>query len=117
MKIKHLLLEVYCDCNSNNGDTEPNFCANGAGWPGSHCFENNCRFLSYTNCSNEIAYAGDTGVVEKLEHFIGFGGEMLPEPYDENQEKKLIDKWRDICILKISEAYEDFMKYKNKNNM
>ncbi|MHC1683049.1 MAG: hypothetical protein AB6733_08890 [Clostridiaceae bacterium] len=112
MKMKHLLLEVYCDCNTNNEENNPKYCANGVGWPGSHCFENSCKFLSYTNCSNEIAYAGDIGVVEKLDHFIGFGGDMTPEPYDKDQEKDLKDKWKEICVRKISEAYEEYMKYK-----
>ena len=105
MKMKHLLLEVYCDCKD---ETKPLYCTHGIGWPGSHCFENNCKYLSYTNCPNEIAYAGTTGVVEKIEHFIGFGGDMYPENCDEESERFLIQKWQEICEEKIAEAYKQF---------
>lgn len=109
--MKHLLLEVYCDCESCN---EPSFCSHGANNPGSHCFENNCKFLSYTNCPNEISYSGDSGIVESVEDYVGFGGDMLPEPYNEENKKMLIKKWKEICISKISQAYNEYMKLKNQ---
>jgi hypothetical protein len=68
--------------------------------------------LSYTYCPNEIAYAGETGVVESLDDFIGFGGEMEPDSNETLERNILITKWKDICIKKISEAYDEYMTFK-----
>lgn len=113
MGMKHLLLEVYCDCGISKGGIKPVYCLNGLNNPGSHCFANGCEFLSYTNATNEIAYAGINGLVERVDDFIGFGGEMEPEVNDEEGRKLLISKWRDICKNKIDEAYDEYMNIKN----
>lgn len=111
--MKHLLLEVYCDCKLEI----PSYCLNDLNStyrPGSHCFENNCKYLSYTDCPNEIAYAGELGIIETLEDFIGFGGEMEPNSNDVEKREFLLTKWRDICRKKISEAHEEYMAFKNR---
>lgn len=114
MIMKHLILEVYCDCQLENGDKLPYYCLNGINNPGSHCFENACKFLSYTDCPHEIAYSGELGIVESSENFIGFGGEMEPESNDISERNVLLSKWNDICVKKISEAYDEYMQFKIK---
>ncbi|HOV28358.1 MAG TPA: hypothetical protein PK566_18635 [Pseudobacteroides sp.] len=112
MGIKHLLLEVYCDCEDDID--EPSFCHRGSNFPGIHCFENNCKFLSYTYCPNEISYSSELGLIESMKDCIGYGGDMLPKPYDEETQKNLVEKWKQICIRKISEAYNEYMNYKKQ---
>lgn len=110
MKYSHLMLEVYCDYNKN--EKTLNFCINGVYNPTAKCFENSCKFLSYTDCENEIAYIGSKGLSE---YDIGFGGAMNPE-IDENfteNEKQLIEIWKSICKNKIDEAYREYMLIKN----
>lgn len=109
MRFKHVLLEVYCDCKKGNKD----HCIKGMKSPGVHCFAENCKFLSYTKCPNEISYSGEEGIVEELDDFVGFGGNMGTEPYNEKVEKELISKWKDICVNKIWEANKEFMEYKS----
>ena len=68
--------------------------------------------MSYTYCPNEIAYAGEKGIVENLDEFIGFGGEMEPDSNEILERSTLLSKWRDICRKKISEAYDEYMIFK-----
>lgn len=110
MGIKHLLLEVYCDCKIEKGHLQPSFCILGANRPGAHCFENVCEFLSYSNCMNEIAYVGEQGIVEKLDDFIAFGVEMEEICNGDIERKRCLKRWREICLKKIAEAYEEYMK-------
>lgn len=120
MGFTHLLMEVYCDCNKKNSD-KPKFCLNGINRPGPHCFENNCKFLSYTECENEIAYVGQKSIVESWEHCVGFGGEMEPDSNsnsnDDQERGVLINKWKEICIKKISEAFDEYMMLKKNNKL
>lgn len=95
MRMKHLLLEVFCGFEDDN-KTIPLHCLSGINHPGSNCFENQCQYLSYTNCPNEIAYAGEKGIVEDFDDCRGFGGEMNPETKDINERKVLLDKWKSI---------------------
>lgn len=119
MIMKHVLLEVYCDCNFENGE-KPLECD----MIGYKCFDNKCRYLSFTYCPNEISYAGANGVVESFDDCIGFGGDMGPEIDDidgnkiplqewEDRESMLVQEWESICKKKITEAYEEYMKFKN----
>jgi hypothetical protein len=116
MGFTHLLMEVYCDCNKKNSD-KPKFCLNGINKPGSHCFENNCKFLSYTECANEIAYVGHDSIVESWDQCVGFGAEMEPDSKDEQERENLINKWKEICIKKISEAHDEYMVLKKSNKL
>ena len=85
MKIKHLLIECFCNYDYKNKKTK---------------------------CPNEIAYTNENGVVEKETDFIGFGNEMEENCiYDKNI---LIKKWTEICREKINEAYEEYMNNKDK---
>ena len=76
MKMKHLIIEGFCDADENRS-TYP---CGGALKFGVHCFE--CSKFSYTFCPNEIAVSDSEGIVEE---WIGFGGEMEPD----EQEKKM----------------------------
>lgn len=104
--MRHLLLEVYCDA-PNEGPI-PDYCVYGPGYPGSHCFGENCMYVSCTSCPNELAYVGPTGLVEKFHHCAGFGGNMYPENIDKEIESFLIKKWEEICVKKIEEAVQEF---------
>jgi hypothetical protein len=119
MSFVHLLLEVYCSFENRNDKSSnlPSFCGKGANNCGYHCFENACPFVSYTNCSNEIAYVGEEGEVKDNDSWVGFGGEMEPIDYDEKKRLELLNVWERICKKKIDEAYEDFMIYKNKKEL
>lgn len=111
----HLLLEVNCsygwfgEANCNI----PDFCKKGVKRPGYHCLENDCPFRTFTYADNEICYAGELGEVPSDEHWIGFGGEMDSHDNDERSKKELVSLWETICIKKVQEAYEEFMKLKN----
>lgn len=108
MKMKHILLECFCDCEDKN---EKLPCYERNGQLGIYCFQCGCKYLSYTKCPNEIAYANEEGVVENELDSVGFGGDM--DGNDDNETKVLIDKWHEICRKKIDEAYEEYMNYKN----
>ena len=109
MKMKHVLLEIYCNCNTESENEKP-ICCNGIG---NGCMENNCKYLSYTNCPYEIAFAGCTGVIESFDDCIGFGGEMEPETNNSSEREMLLKEWKSICKKKIDEAYDEYMKFKN----
>ena len=111
MNMKHLLLEVYCDCSQKE---KPAYCLKVGGEIGIHCFSNQCKNLSYTYADHEIAYASDFGVVEQLNDWIGFGGDMEPENLDETKRNELICEWKNICKKKIKEAYKEYMEIKDK---
>lgn len=107
MRMKHILVEGYCDkdnpsninpCNENNKEL------------GIHCLS--CKNFSYTICPNEIAYANEDGVVENLEDFVGFGLEM--DVNDEKEHNQMISKWHSICKTKIAEAYNEYMEIRKK---
>ncbi|URZ05407.1 hypothetical protein [Clostridium felsineum] len=108
MIMKHVLLEMYCKCNTEK--EKPNYCD----VIGHNCIHHNCKYLSTTCCPNEIAFAGSTGVVESFDDCIGFGGEMEPETLDSSEYGVLLSKWKEICKKKIDEAYDEYMEFKNK---
>lgn len=112
MKMKHLLLEAYCNCEESDISK---CCTEGKNQIGIHCFECKCEFLSYTYCPNELAYASKDGVVVDENSFIGFGGEMDAnldsKDYDSVREDN-ISLWKKICIQKIAEAYDEYMSKK-----
>lgn len=108
MTMRHLLLEVFCD-HDKERNKDPQICILGSGNPTDSCFENKCKYLSYTKTSNELVYVNENGLDE---YSIAFGGEMLPE--DEKDDKKMLDIWKKICIKKIEEAYEEYNNLKNR---
>ncbi|KWX81028.1 hypothetical protein JI735_02110 [Paenibacillus sonchi] len=107
MKLRHVLIEVYCE---NNTSQPPLCCKDGIGNPGYHCLSENCPNVSYTYAPHELAYAGEFGVVPDSKAWIGFGGDMFPVDKDENKEAELKELWERICRQKIQEAYEEYMK-------
>lgn len=99
MKMKHLIIEGYCDGNKIQNvypcNDELKF--------GTHCFK--CSKFSYTYCPNEIAISDSDGLVQEC---IGFGGIM--EPTDMEKRDEYIVLWNKICKEKMDEAYDEFMK-------
>ncbi|GLX67536.1 hypothetical protein [Paenibacillus glycanilyticus] len=110
MPYNHVLLEVYCSYGTNDEANEivPEFCPS-VTEPGYHCLENNCKHCGHTYADYEIAYADKQGLVPDADFWIGFGGNMQPEVYDEEKIKNLKELWKEICKQKISEAYEEYM--------
>lgn len=102
MKMRHLLIEGYCDGNKMERMTP----CKGNLQMGTHCFT--CSKFSYSGCPNEIALSNADGVVETQEDFIGFGGDMEPEIAADRANS--INLWNKICRNKIAEAYEIYMK-------
>ncbi|MGC6769394.1 hypothetical protein [Enterococcus sp. LJL51] len=103
-RIKHVLLEIYyqdgLDLNKLFSDE--------TGWE-----ELVAKGVSFTVADYELAYAGKDGIVEKLEDFVGFGGEMDVDLDNKNYEalrKKLLDEWTRISQKKIAEAYSEYMQ-------
>jgi hypothetical protein len=112
MSFNHVLLEVVCSNGFGDEEVEvaPEFCPK-IHEPGFHCLENNCKHLGYTYADYEIAYADKNGLVPNLTDFaIGFGGDMEPEPYNENKINELKELWKEVCKKKINEAYEEYME-------
>jgi len=107
MKMKHLLLECYCSCDTPNKN---NPCYTNSKNIGIHCLQ--CKNFSYTKCPYEIAYSNKEGLVENVDDFIGFGGEMDVDNNEERQ--KLITEWSNICRAKISDAYDEYMNKRNQ---
>lgn len=105
MEMKHIIMEIYCDYQKNKNKVQncKGLCI--------ECFSNSCKYLSYTYCPNEIAYSSQSGIVEEVNHYIGFGGEMEPDEYNKLQSVKLKSKWKEICLKKINETYSEYMEY------
>jgi len=114
MAYRHVLLEVYCfyDNRDDKMDAVPKYCNYGVGKPGYHCVDNECKFRSFTQCPHEFAYAGAFGEVKGEDSYIGFGGEMEPDRYDELERAKLLKLWEQICKKKIDEAYDEYVLLK-----
>jgi hypothetical protein len=110
MPYNHVLLEVHClnGIGDEEIETAPEFCPK-VHEPGFHCLENNCKHRGITYAPYEIAYADRQGLVPDSECWIGFGGDMEPEDYDEEKTKILKELWKEICKQKIQEAYEEYM--------
>ncbi|MDE6251937.1 MAG: hypothetical protein K2M78_04750 [Lachnospiraceae bacterium] len=99
MKMKHLIIEGFCDGDENQNTYQ----CNGNLKFGVHCLE--CPRFSYTFCPNEIAISDEEGIVEAG---IGFGGDMEPDEAEKREEYVTI--WNEICKEKMNEAYDEFMK-------
>lgn len=73
--------------------------------------------MSYTYYPNEIDYSGKMGLIQGVDDFISFGGEMDVKIDSDGYEiyrKQLLKKWEEICKSKISEAYDEYMKFKDR---
>lgn len=117
MKMKHIILEIYCDCEAIEKEELPCYSIYKDNELGKHCFESRCKFLSYVDSPNELAYSGDNGIVKEINDFIGFGGEMDTNVENSDYEEirqKLLTKWGKICRNKISQAYDEYMNEKEE---
>ncbi|WP_084159724.1 hypothetical protein [Paenibacillus ehimensis] len=112
----HVILEVFCGYSDENQNEIPSFCKRNVGNPGYHCLENKCKYVAYTYAPNEIAYSDDDGEVPNGESWLGFGGEMEPHNADENRINELKNLWKETCIKKIHEAYDEYMKHSGLND-
>ena len=65
------------------------------------------RLYSFDNRTT-LAYSHDNGEV-RHDAWIGFGGDMEPELYNENEVTTLKDTWQKICKKKVDEAYHEFL--------
>lgn len=99
MKMKHLIIEGFCD-GIENREIYP---CNGKLKFGIHCFK--CEKFSYTYCPNEIAISDADGIVED---YIGFGGDM--EPSETKRKREYVAIWNKICKEKVNETYDEFIK-------
>lgn len=102
MRLKHFIVEGYCDKSSHGG---PYPCSE-TGTFGMHCFT--CAKFSYCEANNELAYSNAYGVVETLEDWVGFGGDMDPE--DMTRQEECIALWQKICRRKIQEAHQEYIE-------
>ena len=107
MRMKHLLLECYCSCDTPN-ENDPCYMIDSS--IGIHCLQ--CKKFSYTKCPHEIAYSNEDGVIENVDDFIGFGGEMDVDDKEERQ--KWITEWSNICRTKINVVYDEYMNKRNQ---
>lgn len=107
-RVKHILLEVYYE---DGLDLEAIFTEDST-------FEElmNSK-VGFTYADNELCYAGEHGIVHKLEDFVGFGGDMDIDPslsdYHEHNEQ-LKKEWEKIAKRKVQEGYEEYMLLKKK---
>lgn len=112
MIFRHVMLEVYC----SKFDQQDKECMNTQGDPGYQCLSENCPNVSYTYADHELAYVGELGETSDSQAFIGFGGDMVPDNANEEEEKELKRIWEEICREKIQEAYEEYMfRLKSEN--
>lgn len=99
MRMKHILLEGYCNFDIPNNSYP---CNSKKGKMGLHCI--GCEQFSYTEAPNELALSNKDSVIEKLDDFIA--------PEFEIEYKGCIKRWNKICRVKIQEAYDEFIKMK-----
>lgn len=112
MLYTHVILEIFCMYGmdeENEYEAPPHYCKYGVSNPGYHCLENSCKYNTFTEAPNEIAFAGEKGVVPGFEAWVGFGGDMEPKEFSEEEICKLKKLWEEICRKKINEAYKEYM--------
>jgi len=107
----HVIVELLCLFNEKEKTSVPSFCKYGPKGEGFHCLMGNdgkmCSHLAFGKVEHEIAYAQEDGEVKEEDEWIGFGGDMEIENYDN---KALTQLWHDICLKKMEEAHEEYME-------
>ena len=100
----HIMLEVYClkDLEENTKKENTDNCSECT--PGYSCLENKCPYVTFTSYENALCYVNQNSTCEES---IALGEETLSN-------KKLVSLWKDIACKKINEAYDEFLKQKNK---
>lgn len=112
MAFAHLIVELHCLYGigeQKQVNPVPSFCKNGVGKPGYHCLAENCEFSGHAPAPLEIAYSNELGEVDP-DAWIGFGGNMDPDPYNDMMVSELKESWKNLCEKKVNEAYEDYMR-------
>lgn len=102
MKMNHFVVEGFCE--EKEKGVLP---CNGSFVMGVNCFD--CKQFSFTSVENELLFSDKNGIAKEI---IGFGGAMDPDNYDDID--KYLDLWENICKRKINEAYDEYMKEKDK---
>ncbi|MBP1046602.1 hypothetical protein I6N96_09910 [Enterococcus sp. BWM-S5] len=108
LRMKHVLLEVYFDDERVKLEEVLTHTSN--------LEELMYKEVKFTYADNELAYAGQKGIVYNIEDMAGFGGDMEIEPEEENYEakmEKLIEAWQEIAVRKIDEAVNEYMAVKD----
>ncbi|WP_321386343.1 hypothetical protein [uncultured Enterococcus sp.] len=107
-RIKHVLLEVFYE---DGLDIEKLF------REGATFDDFKEKDISFTYADYELCYAGKTGIVQTLDDFVGFGGDMDIDPslsdYHEHN-AQLKKEWEKIAKRKVQEGYEEYMLLKKK---
>lgn len=103
-----ILLEVYCTNRNLNTQSGTSKCYCSDQVPGYGCLHMHCPYISFTSCENSLCYVNDKSVAQEI---VSLGGEMVSYPSSTTEE---ISMWRDIAIKKINEAYNEYMKEKEK---
>lgn len=73
--------------------------------------------IGFTYADYELCFAGEYGIVQTLDDFVGFGGELDIDPDAKEYQKhneKLKKSWEEISRKKIKEAYEEYMTFKKE---
>jgi hypothetical protein len=109
------LFELICGLDIDSESKSPSFCKYGIGKPGDYCLENLCPHISVCTVPRTLAYTNKYGYVEDSADFdegIYIEDKEIDEPME-----KLLNIWKDTCIKKIDEAYQEYIKDKAKNNL
>lgn len=106
IKSKYLIMEGFC--NERKGRNFP--CSNTFQMK-AYCFH--CPEFSYARSENELALSGADGTVERIEDWIGYGGDMEPDNLESYEEWAEI--WTDICKRKIQEAKAEYIAAITRN--
>ena len=112
MSYTHIILEVFCIYGIHEEfeyKEPPQYCKYGVPNPGYHCLENSCKYHAFTYAPNEIAFAGEEGVVPDFDAWVGFGGDMESGHLSDEKIEELKKLWEEICRKKIREAYKEYM--------
>ncbi|WP_103109518.1 hypothetical protein [Brevibacillus reuszeri] len=111
MPFTHLIVELHCLYTIDEQEQVnpvPPFCKNGVRKPGYHCLAEKCKYSGHAPAPLEIAYSDKLGEVDS-DAWIGYGGDMEPDPYNSKMVTELKESWKSLCKKKVNEAYEDYM--------
>lgn len=109
------LFELICGLDTDSEVEVPTFCMYGVGKPGGYCLDNPCPHISACPVPRTLAYTNKYGFVEDDASFDE-GIYIEDDEIDERMEK-LLNRWEDICVKKIDEAYKEYIEDKFKDNL
>lgn len=108
MVFAHPIVELYCLYGIGDQyeiNPVPPFYKNGVRKRGYHCLSENCEFSGHAPAPLEIAYSDENGEVAP-DAWIGFGGDIDPNSYNDKMVSELKESWENICKKKVNDAYE-----------